>query len=151
MLNNILLVFHVLISVSIVGLILLQQGKGADAGAAFGGGSSGTVFGSQGSGTFLSRATAVLAALFFVTSLWLAYLAKTGQTEGDAFDEKFKTEQTVPAADKTKDTVDHKTSLPTESDASPSDSAKPDAAQTDDTTKSEQSPVQPDTSLPVSE
>ena len=140
MLNNILLVFHVLISVSIVGLILLQQGKGADAGAAFGGGSSGTVFGSQGSGTFLSRTTAVLAALFFVTSLWLAYLAKTGQTEGDAFDEKFKTEQTVPAADKAEGKVDSTTTLPTESEP-----AKTDVAPT------EESPAQSDTSLPVSE
>ncbi len=135
MLNNILLVVHVLISVSIVALILLQQGKGADAGAAFGGGSSGTVFGSQGSGTFLSRATAVLAALFFVTSLWLAYLAKTDHTEGDAFDEKFKTEQTVPAPDKAEDNIDDRTSLPAESDAS----------------KSDPSPVQSDTRLPVSE
>ena len=143
MLNNILLVFHVLISVSIVGLILLQQGKGADAGAAFGGGSSGTVFGSQGSGTFLSRATAVLAALFFVTSLWLAYLAKTGQTEGDAFDEKFKTEQTVPAADQVEDKVDSKTSLPTESDSNKIDANKTDASSSEGS--------QPDTSLPVSE
>lgn len=135
MLNNILLVVHVIISVSIVALILLQQGKGADAGAAFGGGSSGTVFGSQGSGTFLSRATAVLAALFFVTSLWLAYLAKTDQGEGDAFDEKFKIEQTIPAADKTTENVESKTSLPTESDAA----------------KTDVSPEKSDTSLPVSE
>ena len=147
MLNNILLVFHVLISVAIVALILLQQGKGADAGAAFGGGSSGTVFGSQGSGTFLSRATAILAALFFVTSLWLAYLAKTGQTEGDAFDEKFKTEQTVPAADTADGKVDTKT-LPTESDANRPDSTKSDSTQTD---KAGAGKSKTDTSLPVSE
>ena len=96
MFNNILLVIHVLIAVGIVGLILLQQGKGADAGAAFGGGSSGTVFGSQGSGTFLSRATAVLAAMFVVTSLSLAYLAKNAPT-GDDFQETFKVEETLPA------------------------------------------------------
>ena len=94
MLNNILLVVHVLIAVGIVGLILLQQGKGADAGAAFGGGASSTVFGSQGSGTFLSRATAILAALFFVTSLWLAYLAKDATSQlGDDFKDTFKVEQ----------------------------------------------------------
>ena len=75
MLNHILLVIHVLVAVSVIGLILLQQGKGADAGAAFGSGASGTVFGSQGSGTFLSRTTAILAAVFFATSLGLAYLA----------------------------------------------------------------------------
>ncbi len=150
MLNNILLVFHVLISVAIVGLILLQQGKGADAGAAFGGGSSGTVFGSQGSGTFLSRATAVLAALFFVTSLWLAYLAKTGQVEGDAFDEKFKVEQTVPATDNAEDNVESSTALPTESDASQSDSTKSES-NIPDASKSDKSPAKSDTSLPVSE
>jgi len=100
MLNNILLVVHVLIAVGIVALILLQQGKGADAGAAFGGGSSSTVFGSQGSGTFLSRATAVLAAIFLVTSLSLAYLAKTGVSEtGDEFKDKFKVEDTLPATE----------------------------------------------------
>ena len=105
MLNNILLVVHVLIAVGIVGLILLQQGKGADAGAAFGGGASSTVFGSQGSGTFLSRATAILAALFFVTSLWLAYLAKDETSQlGDDFKDTFKVEQTKPADEKAADT-----------------------------------------------
>lgn len=98
MLNNILLVVHVLIAVGIVGLILLQQGKGADAGAAFGGGSSGTVFGSQGSGTFLSKATGFLAAMFFATSLSLAYLAKNENTlTGDEFKDTFNVEQTAPA------------------------------------------------------
>lgn len=66
--------FHVLFAAGIVGLVLLQRGKGADAGAGFGAGASGTVFGSRGSGSFLSHVTAVLAALFFVTSLTLAYL-----------------------------------------------------------------------------
>ena len=76
MLHNILLVIHVLLAIGMVGLILLQQGKGADAGAAFGSGASSTVFGARGSSSFLSRTTAILAALFFVTSLSLAYLAK---------------------------------------------------------------------------
>lgn len=81
MLQNIILVFHVLIAVGLVVLVLLQQGKGADAGAAFGGGgggaggASGSVFGSKGSASFLSRTTGILAALFFITSLSLAYLA----------------------------------------------------------------------------
>ena len=64
---------HVFIAVCIVALILLQQGKGADAGAAFGAGASGTVFGAKGSASFLSRATGILATLFFATSLTLAY------------------------------------------------------------------------------
>lgn len=75
MLQNILLVFHVLISAGLIILVLLQQGKGADAGAAFGSGASGTVFGSKGSASFLTRTTAILATLFFITSLSLAYLA----------------------------------------------------------------------------
>jgi preprotein translocase subunit SecG len=68
------LIVHVLIAVGIIGLVLLQRGKGAEAGAAFGSGSSATVFGARGSANFLSRSTAVLAALFFMTSLGLAYL-----------------------------------------------------------------------------
>jgi preprotein translocase subunit SecG len=67
-------IFHVLIAAAIVGLVLLQRGKGADAGAGFGAGASGTVFGARGSASFLSRTTATLAALFIVTSLTLAYL-----------------------------------------------------------------------------
>jgi preprotein translocase subunit SecG len=75
MLHTIVLVTHVLIAAMIVGLVLLQRGKGADAGTGFGAGASGTVFGARGSATFFSRATAVLATLFFVTSLALAYLS----------------------------------------------------------------------------
>lgn len=71
-------VFHVLIAAAIVGLVLLQRGKGADAGAGFGAGASGTVFGARGSASFLSRTTATLAALFIVTSLTLAYLDSRG-------------------------------------------------------------------------
>jgi preprotein translocase subunit SecG len=67
-------VAHVLFAFAIIGLVLLQRGKGADAGAGFGAGASGTVFGARGSGSFLSRTTAVLATLFFVTSLLLSYL-----------------------------------------------------------------------------
>ena len=70
----IVLSVHVLIAALMIGLILIQHGKGADAGAAFGSGASGTVFGAKGSGNFLSRSTAILAALFFSTSLALAYL-----------------------------------------------------------------------------
>lgn len=70
-----ILMIHVAIAIALVVLVLLQQGKGAEAGAAFGGGSSQTVFGSQGSGGFLAKLTGVLAAAFFATSLALAYFA----------------------------------------------------------------------------
>lgn len=73
MIFDIIVIFHVLLSVTLIGLILIQHGKGADAGAAFGSGASATVFGSQGSASFLTRTTAVLATLFFVTCLTLAY------------------------------------------------------------------------------
>jgi len=72
---SIILVFHVLVAMALIALVLLQQGKGADAGAAFGSGASQTVFGSRGSGSFLTRTTGILATLFFVTSLSLAYLS----------------------------------------------------------------------------
>ncbi|MEJ2361081.1 MAG: preprotein translocase subunit SecG [Gammaproteobacteria bacterium] len=90
--NNILLVFHVIIAVALIALILLQQGKGADAGAAFGSGASGTVFGSRGSASFLSRFTAVLATLFFITSLTLAYLASSNAKSTSAVDKVLSTQ-----------------------------------------------------------
>ena len=70
-----ILVVHVLTALGIIGLVLLQHGKGADMGAAFGSGASGSLFGATGSANFLSRTTAVLAAIFFLTSLGLAYVA----------------------------------------------------------------------------
>ena len=75
MFTTIVLSVHVLIAISIIAFVLLQQGKGADAGAGFGAGASGTVFGSAGSSNFLSRTTAVLATIFFITSLTLAYFS----------------------------------------------------------------------------
>ena len=74
-LHLILLVFQVVVAVSLIGFILIQHGKGADAGAAFGSGASSTVFGSQGSGNFLTRTTTVLAFLFLSNSLALGYIA----------------------------------------------------------------------------
>ena len=74
--EKLVLIVHVLTALSIIGLILLQQGKGAEAGASFGSGASQTVFGSQGSGNFFSRLTAIMATVFFVTSIGLALLAK---------------------------------------------------------------------------
>lgn len=74
MLRGFLLAFHVLLALMIIGLVLLQRGKGAEAGAGFGSGASGTVFGARGTSTLFSKLTAVFAALFFFTSLSLAYL-----------------------------------------------------------------------------
>jgi len=73
--QKIVLITHTLIALGIIALVLLQRGKGADAGAAFGAGASGTVFGARGSSSFFSRATAILATAFFASSLTLAYLS----------------------------------------------------------------------------
>ena len=76
MLETVVVVFHLLGALGVVALVLLQQGKGADAGASFGAGASNTVFGGQGTSTFLSKFTGILAAAFFITSLGLGYFAK---------------------------------------------------------------------------
>ncbi len=85
MATTIILIVHILAAMAIIGLVLLQHGKGADAGAAFGagaaGGVSGSVFGAQGSSNFLSRTTAILATVFFVTSLSLAYLHQSSSEQ----------------------------------------------------------------------
>lgn len=75
MLHTLILVAHVVVAVALIALVLLQQGKGADAGAAFGSGASATMFGSRGSASFLSRTTGILATVFFLTSLTLAYFS----------------------------------------------------------------------------
>ena len=102
MATTILTVVHILAAIGIIGLVLIQHGKGADAGAAFGagasGGVSGTVFGAQGSGNFLSRSTAILATVFFLTSLSLAYLAQGGKEPTSIL------EQTTLERTETKDT-----------------------------------------------
>jgi len=76
--ETLILVVHVLVAFSVIGLVLLQHGKGADVGAAFGGGASGSLFGASGSANFLSRATAILAAVFFLTSLGLTWYSSHG-------------------------------------------------------------------------
>ena len=81
--ETLLLVVHVVAAFAIIGLVLLQHGKGADMGAAFGGGASGSVFGSTGSANFLSRATAILATVFFLTSMGLTWFyAHKGNARG---------------------------------------------------------------------
>ncbi len=93
--NAILLVVQVILSVALIALILIQHGKGADAGAAFGSGASATVFGARGSGNFLTKATSVLAMLFFATCLALAYIATNREGPSSIVDSVVDTQQPV--------------------------------------------------------
>ena len=98
MLTTVLIVCHVLVALAIIGLVLLQHGKGADMGSGFGGGASGSLFGATGSANFLSRTTAVLAALFFILSLALAYTAtRKPADEGGGVIDVIRQQQQVPA------------------------------------------------------
>ncbi|MEZ5536799.1 MAG: preprotein translocase subunit SecG [Thiolinea sp.] len=97
MFYNILLIVQILVSIGVIVLVLMQHGKGADAGAAFGSGASGTVFGSQGSANFLSRATAILATVFFLNSIALAWLVSNRTTEFSSVMDALQTEQSAPA------------------------------------------------------
>jgi len=99
MLHNVILIIHVLVAAGVIGLVLIQQGKGADAGAAFGGGASSTVFGSEGSGSFLTRATGILATIFFITSLTLAYLSTEKIKPTSVVDTVKEQKADVPAAE----------------------------------------------------
>jgi preprotein translocase subunit SecG len=98
-----LLIVHTLIALSIIALVLLQRGKGAEAGAAFGAGASGTVFGARGSTNFFSRTTAILATLFFASSLALAFMSSQGPAEGpkSIIESAAPVENTVPPVDDT--------------------------------------------------
>ena len=93
-----ILVLHVLTAVGVCGLVLLQHGKGADMGAAFGSGSSGSLFGASGSANFLSRSTAVLAAVFFVTSMGLTWLSTQAPGQGSVMDAHKVEQPAVPKA-----------------------------------------------------
>jgi preprotein translocase subunit SecG len=95
---NLLVLLQVLLGLAIIGLVLLQHGKGADMGSGFGGGSSGSLFGASGSANFLSRTTAVLATIFFVGSLGLGYLVTHRPKGGGGVMDEVKTSQ--PAAPK---------------------------------------------------
>lgn len=92
-----LVIVQVLVAAALIGLILLQQGKGADAGAAFGSGASGTVFGARGAANFLTRMTEWLAAAFFITSLALAYLVHGQRSGGSVVDQLPAATQSAPA------------------------------------------------------
>jgi preprotein translocase subunit SecG len=98
MLRGFILGFHVLLALMIIGLVLLQRGKGAEAGAGFGSGASGTVFGARGTSTLFSKLTAVFAALFFVTILSLAYLGTRAPGEPTSVLERSVLSTPAPAA-----------------------------------------------------
>lgn len=104
---NILLGVYLLVAIGLVGLVLIQQGKGADMGASFGAGASNTVFGSSGSGNFLTRSTAVLATLFFVISLALGNLSASHSSDSSKWENLGKkpavTKQVTQAPAKQKD------------------------------------------------
>ena len=96
--HTLLLVLQVLVSVALIGFVLIQHGKGADAGAAFGSGASATVFGSQGSGNFLTKTTTVLAFIFLANSLLLGYLsAHPSENNGSLLDQESTVLESKPA------------------------------------------------------
>lgn len=98
-LHSVALTVHILVGLGVIGLVLLQHGKGADMGAAFGSGASGSLFGATGSANFLSRMTAVLATVFFITSLALAYMASNRPaTAGGSVMDAVKAEAVAPVA-----------------------------------------------------
>ena len=98
--TNVIIVLHVLVAIAIIGLVLLQHGKGADMGSGFGGGASSSLFGATGSANFLSRATAVLATLFFILSLVLAYIATNAPRESGSVVDRIQQQQKPAAAEK---------------------------------------------------
>ncbi len=97
--ETLILVAHLLVAIGICGFVLLQHGKGADMGAAFGSGASGSVFGAAGSANFLSRTTAVLAAVFFATSLGLTWFATTRSAPGGVMQQGIVEKSAPKAAD----------------------------------------------------
>ena len=105
--NSLLSVAQVLLSVSLIALVLMQHGKGADAGAAFGSGASASVFGARGSGNFLSKATGIIAALFFIVCLSLAYVSSNREVPSSV------TESVITIENETQQiTTDENTDLP---------------------------------------
>ena len=103
-------ILHLLSAISVIVLVLLQHGKGADMGAAFGSGSSGSLFGASGSANFLSRTTGALAAVFFITSLGLTYLSSHKTETGGVMDKAIPAQSVKPAEEAPVKPVDEGTS-----------------------------------------
>lgn len=112
--ENIITVIHVLAAIALIGLILVQHGKGADMGAAFGSGASGSLFGVSGSSNFLSRATSVSVVVFFAASLALAYLAANGSSGGSVVKAPAAVEKAVETEAAAAEAVVGAESVPTE-------------------------------------
>ena len=112
--ENLVLLVHVLLAIGVIAFVLIQRGKGAEAGASFGGGASQTVFGSSGSGNFLTRTTAILVAGFFVTSLGLAVIAKQKAAGLNAIDVPFVEEVAPNEGDAPLSNDSVESTLPTE-------------------------------------
>lgn len=108
MLFPLLLAVHILVGLSVIGLVLIQHGKGADMGAAFGSGASGSLFGASGSANFLSRTTGVLAAMFFITSLGLTYIASSKPKAPESVMDSVQTAPALPAASDVPQAIDSK-------------------------------------------
>lgn len=122
---SVVLVVHILVGLGVCGLVLMQHGKGADMGAAFGSGASGSLFGATGSANFLSRTTAVLAAVFFVTSLTLAYIASNKPKTSGSVMENTVQSQSLPAAEtKEGKAVENKAATPESKDSKAKDIPK---------------------------
>ncbi len=145
--QTLLTVLHLFLAIGLIGLILIQHGKGADMGAAFGSGASATVFGARGAGNFLSRSTAILATLFFLTSIALAYYAAQVGEPPSLMDNLDQTPVVVPETEKPAETV-----VPApEAEATrvqasilpppPVSPVKPEAAAADSKIQEEQTPV----------
>ena len=122
---SVILVAHILVGLAVCGLVLMQHGKGADMGAAFGSGASGSLFGATGSANFLSRTTAVLAAIFFVTSLALAYIASNKpKTSGSVMENEVQSQSLPAVAPKENQAVENKAVTPESKDSKAKDIPK---------------------------
>lgn len=108
MLFPLLLAMHILVGLSVIGLVLIQHGKGADMGAAFGSGASGSLFGASGSANFLSRTTGILAAVFFMTSLGLTYMASSKPKAPESVMDSVQTAPAAPVAPDAAPAIDSK-------------------------------------------
>jgi len=117
--HTIVIVVHMFVAIGLIGLVLIQHGKGADAGAAFGSGASSTVFGSRGSASFLTRTTAILATIFFITSLTLGYFSGPKEQKSVVEQVEPTTEVERPAEVPTDDTAQESSELPPEPVSTP--------------------------------
>ncbi|NEX15251.1 MAG: preprotein translocase subunit SecG [Halochromatium sp.] len=145
----ILTVLHLVLAIGLIALVLLQHGKGADAGAAFGSGASSTVFGAQGSGSFLSRSTAIIATLFFLTSIALAYFAaRVSEPDGlmEGIDVSVPVSPRPEAQDRSADGSDANADLPVVPDAMPDDAASTKAGSAAQNAASDLPPVREEVS-----